>query len=48
MYDAIIDAYCYEGTTILKNIPDLRDQSALDAFEAVMTTQRSDEPLPEG
>ena len=48
MYDAIIDAYCYEGTTILKNIPDLRDQSALDAFEAVMTTQRSDEPLPGG
>ena len=48
MYDAIIDSYCYEGTTVLQNIPDLRDQASLDAFEAVMTTQRSDEPLPEG
>lgn len=48
MYDAIIDAYCYEGTTVLKNIPDLREQDTLDAFEAMMTAQRSDEPLPEG
>ena len=48
MYDAIIDSYCYEGTTVLRNIPNLRDQAALDAFEVAMTTQRSDEPLPEG
>lgn len=48
MYDAVIDSYCYENTTVLKNIPNLRDQVALDAFEAAMTTQRSDEPLPEG
>lgn len=47
MYDAVIDSYCYEGTTILKNIPDIRDQAALDAFEAVMTAQRSDESLSE-
>jgi len=48
MYDAVIDSYCYEGTTVLKNIPDIRDQAALIAFEAAMTAQRSDEPLPEG
>ena len=48
MYDAVIDSYCYEGTTVLKNIPDIHDQAALDAFEAAMTTERSDEPLPEG
>lgn len=48
MYAAVADPYCYRGTTVLKNIPALRDQAALDAFEAAMTTQRSDEPLPRG
>ena len=48
MYEAVVDSYCYEGTTVLRNIPDIRDQSALDAFEAAMTAQRSDEPLPKG
>ena len=48
MYDAVIDSYCYEGTTVLKNIPDIRNQPALDAFEAAMTAQRSDEPLLQG
>lgn len=42
------DPYCYPGSTVLKNIPDLRDQNALDAFEAVSTAQRSDEALPNG
>ena len=48
MYDAVRDPYCYEGTTILKNIPGIRDQSALDEFEAAITKQRADEPLPPG
>src|SRR3989344_2859600 len=48
MYDAVIDLYCYEGTTVLKNIPGIRSQDALNEFEAAMTTQRSDEPLPHG
>ncbi len=48
MYDAISDPYCYEGTTILKNVPGIRDQAALNEFEAAMTAQRSDEPLPSG
>ena len=48
MYDAVSDPYCYEGTTVLKNIPDIRDQAALNQFEAAMTAQRSDEPLPSG
>jgi len=47
-YDAIADPYCYPDTTILKNIPDIRDQALLDEFEAVRTAQRADEPLPEG
>lgn len=47
-YDAIADPYCYPGTTVLKNIPDIRDQAALAAFEAVSTAQRADEPLPAG
>lgn len=48
MYDAVSDPYCYEGTTILQNIPGLREQAALDQFEAAMTAQRADEPLPSG
>ena len=48
MYDAVSDPYCYAGTTVLKNIPDLHEQAALDAFEAVSTAQRADEPLPDG
>ena len=46
MYDAVAAPYCYEGTEVLRNIPGIRYQAALDAFEAVSTTQRSDEPLP--
>jgi len=48
MYDAISDPYCYDGTTVLKNIPDLRTQVELDAFEAISTAQRAEEPLPAG
>lgn len=48
MYDAVADPYCYSDTTVLKNIPGIRDQAALDAFEAVVTAQRADEPLPSG
>lgn len=47
-YDAIEDPYCYKGTQVLKNIPDLRDPAALERFEAVAAAQRSDEPLPSG
>ena len=48
MYDAIKDPYCFPGTTVLKNLRGLRGQAALDRFEAVMTAQRADEPLPNG
>lgn len=48
MYDAGADPYCYPGTTVLKNKPDLRAQAALDAFETASTAQRADEPLPSG
>jgi cell filamentation protein len=47
-YDAIADPYCYPGTAVLRNIPDLRDAADLADFEAVSTAQRADEPLPEG
>ena len=47
-YDAIADPYCYPGTAVLRNIPDIRDPAALAEFEAVITAQRADEPLPEG
>lgn len=40
--------YCYEGTTVLKNIPGLRAQLELDAFEAISTAARASLPLPSG
>jgi cell filamentation protein len=47
-YDAVADPYCYPGTAVLGNIPDLHDAGALAAFEAASTAQRADEPLPNG
>jgi cell filamentation protein len=48
MYEIGDDPYCYRGTTILKNIPGIRNRRALAEFEAISTAQRSDEPLPAG
>lgn len=47
-YDAVLDPYCYSGTTVLKNRLGLRDQATLDAFEHELTAQRFNEPLPVG
>ncbi len=48
MYDAIDDPYTYDGSTVLINKLDLRDQKELDAFELEISTQRSEEELPNG
>jgi cell filamentation protein len=48
VYEAIADPYCYKGTSVLHNRLGLRDQEALDAFEAEATAQRFSEPLPIG
>ncbi|MFF8802899.1 MULTISPECIES: Fic/DOC family protein [unclassified Methylobacterium] len=48
MYDVEDETYCYPGTSVLKNLAGLRSQSGLDRFEAVMTAQRFEEPLPPG
>src|SRR2546429_6547614 len=48
MYEAFDDPYCYPGTSVLKNRLDLRSQSKLQEFEAMITAQRADEPLPAG
>jgi cell filamentation protein len=48
MYDAVNDPYCYTGTTVLVNKLGIRDQAALDDFEAEITAQRATEPLPHG
>ena len=48
MYEAIDDPYCYKGTGVLRNRLGIRDQSALDDFEAEATAQRFAEPLPYG
>jgi cell filamentation protein len=47
-YDAGSDPYCYAGTSVLKNIPGIRDQIGLERFESVIVKQRSLEPLPRG
>jgi cell filamentation protein len=48
MCDAVDDPYTYENSTVLINKLDLREQAALDAFEAEISSARADEPLPEG
>ena len=48
MYEVEDDTYCYPGTTVLKNLLDLKEQAELDAFEAEITVQRASEPMPEG
>ena len=47
-YEADDDPYCYVGTAILKNKARLRDQAALDRFEAISFAQRAEEMLPFG
>jgi cell filamentation protein len=48
MYQSEPDPYCYPGTAVLINCLNLRDQAALDGFEAEITSQRATEPLPAG
>lgn len=48
MYEAEADPYCYPGTRLLKNRLNLRKQADIDAFEAEITAQRANEPLPAG
>ncbi|EJN08240.1 protein involved in cell division [Bradyrhizobium sp. YR681] len=48
MYDAVENPYCYPGTTVLKNKLHLKRQVELDSFEAEITAQRAEEPLPAG
>jgi cell filamentation protein len=48
MYAAQSDPYCYPGTTVLKNLADIRDQSELERFESDIAKQRADETLPRG
>lgn len=48
MYGTHADPYCYPGTTVLKNIPGLRDPQALERYELALSDQRAREPLPAG
>jgi cell filamentation protein len=48
MYETTPDPYCYPGTSVLRNRLGLRNQAELDAFEALITAQRAEEPLPRG
>jgi cell filamentation protein len=48
MEDSGSDPYRYPGSSVLKNRLGLRDQAELDAFEALITAQRGEEPLPRG
>jgi cell filamentation protein len=47
-YDAGSDPYCYAGTSVLTNIPGIRDQADLERFESAIVRQRSLEALPPG
>ncbi len=47
-YTAQHDPSCYPRTNILKNIPNLRDELALQEYELAFVTQRLEEGLPRG
>lgn len=47
-YDAFDDPYTNHGTTVLKNLLNIRDQDTLEAVEVEISTLRAEEPLPEG
>ncbi|MBS0470241.1 MAG: Fic family protein [Proteobacteria bacterium] len=48
MYRTADDIYCYPRSTILKNLPGLRNARALKRYELAMSAQRAEEPLPAG
>ena len=48
MYEAEQDPYCYPGPSVLINRLGARDQSALEAFEAEATAERSSQEVPPG
>jgi cell filamentation protein len=48
MYESGPDRYCYPGTNILVNRLGLRDRARLEEYEAMITAQRAEEPLPRG
>ena len=49
MYDVENDTvYCYPGSDVLKSKLDIRDAGKLAEFEAEITAQRADEPVPDG
>jgi cell filamentation protein len=47
-YDAIKDPYCYDGSRVLRNKLNIREQDKLDAAERQLTRLRFEEPLPSG
>jgi cell filamentation protein len=47
-YDAEADPLCYAGTSVLRNLLDIRDQRELDEFELALFLTRADEPFPVG
>jgi cell filamentation protein len=49
MYEVENDTiYCYPGTNVLKNKLDIKNAAELAAFEAEISTQRAQEPIPKG
>ena len=48
VYTAQSDPLCYPGTTVLRNLLDLRDQAALAEAEVALFLLRADEPFPSG
>ena len=47
-YFADDDPYAADGHPVLRNLAGLTDADALEAFEALSVTQRSEEPFPDG
>lgn len=42
-YSSYHDPYCYKGTSVLKNLKDIREQAKLDIYERIYTAKRLQE-----
>jgi cell filamentation protein len=47
-YGAFDDPYLYPGTSVLRNLLEIRDAKVLESYEVEISRLRSWEPLPEG
>jgi cell filamentation protein len=47
-YGSFDDPYCFKGSSVLKNLHDIRDWNELERLETILVASRLSEPFPKG